>query len=134
MASYANYVIPTAQKANANLLFAMLTGDPLDAQNISQPLSANGLTPFIHWFGGKAVDEAWMAIYQNLSTNLPAPAGGWPLRDDNDNVVLTEVNAQAAADALYINVNTGPTAEDLPELNRQTVFAALNLMRPIPDE
>lgn len=121
MSSYAIYVIPDAHKNAINRVLNLLWSDSGD--NISQPLSADGQFPASHWFGGQPVSAAGANGLQALGDNMPVPSGGWPYEG---------VSEQAAIDAvaaLYLNVNTGETAEDLPEQNRTTVFAALGLQR-----
>ena len=132
--SYAVSVIPAAFKADYNHICAFLYGDPLTAQNLSQPLVAvNTTTPTTHWYGGQPVDAAWVATFGPGGT-LPTPSGGWPLKDEADTVILTEANAALAWAARYINVNTGENAETLPAQNVTTVLAALNLAKPPPPE
>lgn len=127
MASYAIFVIPQAHRTAAGRLFAMIEGEnPLTSQNLSVRLSATGAAPWTHWWGGQPVDAAWLATYQNLATALPTPAGGWPWMD-GATVLLTQADAQAAADALYMNVNTGENADVLPAQNKATVLTALGL-------
>lgn len=132
--SYAVSVIPAAKKADYNHICAMVYGDPLTAQNLSQPLVASGTTtPTTHWYGGQPVDAAWVDTF-GPGAALPAPAGGWPLRDEEDTIILTETNAALAWAARYINVNTGENAELLPAQNVTTVLAALSLAKPPPPE
>lgn len=135
MASYAVYVVPDAHRQSANRLFAMVLGDDiLGSNNLGQPAcGASEPVPTYedeatHWLGGRPVDAEWLATFQNLSTDLPSPDGGWPLVVGG-NTVLTEQEAQDAAGALYINVNTGEDAASLPQQNLNTVCAALSIRR-----
>lgn len=129
MSHYAVYVIPDANKDPANKLFALLNGDPPDAQNLGQGYSADGSAPATHWLGGRPVDETWLGTFQGLATSLPVPDGGWPSEDYD----LTEADAQAAAAALYLNVNTGEDAESLPAQNIATVCAALGIQKIVEE-
>lgn len=131
MSSYAVFVIPAAQKVAANRLLAMVFGDDiLNSANISAKCSASGSEPPTHWLGGLGVEGAVAATLQALATDLPAPDGGWPLMV-GDVEALSETDAQVAASALYLNINTGENAEDLPAQNLATVLSALNLQQVV---
>lgn len=124
---YAINVIPTEHKQALNRLFAMIVGDDiLESTNLSVPANATSdhEDPFTHWYGGLYVDAQWLDIFQNLTTNLPEPDGGWPLMVEG-NPVLTEQEAIDAAAALIITVRTG---ENDPQLPPQTLTAALNAL------
>jgi uncharacterized protein YdbL (DUF1318 family) len=131
MSSYAVSVIPDAHKNALNRVCNLLFSDSGD--NLSQPLSANGQAPATHWFGGGPVSAMQSSVFASLQEQasqqgtlgeaVPAPPEGWPYMG------VSEADAIAALAALYINVNTGEDAEELPEQNRQTVFAALGLQR-----
>jgi hypothetical protein len=124
-AHYVISVIPDAQKQSVNRLIAMIEGeDILLSENISQPASSTGATPVTHWFGGRGASSAWLQTYQNLTTSLPAPVGGWPLIVSG-NVVLTEAQAQAAAGALFLNVTTDPTVDYFTPTQAQQNFEAV---------
>lgn len=121
MASYAILVIPDEHKAAMNRTLNVLFADSGD--NLSQPLSADGQEPASHWFGGWPVSAEQANRLQTLAADLPEPDEGWPYEG------VSEEAAEAAAAAIYININTGEDAEALPEQNRTTVFAALGLQR-----
>lgn len=123
--SYCILVIPDEHKGPINRVLNALFGDSGD--NLSQPLSANGADPATYWYGGWPVTAEQANQLQGLGDNMPVPDGGWPYMD------VTEEQAVAAVAALYLNVNTGPTAEDLPAQNRATVFAALSIQPIVPE-
>lgn len=155
---YAISVIPDAHKVALNRLMAWVQEeDILASQNLSQP--ANGIREppadpqnpsdpedpnrATHWFGGRLVDEAWLALYQTRETPLPTPAGGWPLRVDETGepvteggtIVLTQQEATDALDALVIQVTTGEWWAQMPSVTLAAALGALDLHKIIwPDE
>lgn len=99
--------IPDEHKVAMNRYIAALNGeDILSSENISRPASPDGLEPATWWYGGAFRDAAWLETWQGLAQALPEPPNGWPVMVDNE-VVLTEAEAQAAAEALRIHVSTG---------------------------
>lgn len=137
--TYAVLVIPSAHKTAVNRLIAMMEGEDLElSENLSQPANADGSytdpenvgADATHWYGGLYVGEQWLMVYQNLSTLLPAPEGGWPLMQ-GETVVLTEQEAAEAVAALTIQTTTGPESWEMPQ---QTLTAACSALGIVPIE
>lgn len=119
MASCAIGVVPVAHLVAMNKLLAMVavpqeppTSGSLSrlcnatgVANLSDPSGHDGAT---HYLGAwSTLTDERAAFYEGLRDNLPAPAGGWPWVY-NGQPVLTEAEAQAAADAWTINVTSQP--------------------------
>lgn len=139
--SYAVSVIPTTHKQAINRLIAMIEGEDVAlSENISRPANADGsyTDPLdvgpdaTHWYGGRYVDAQWLMIYQSLNTLLPTPAGGWPLMVGEEEV-LSEAEAIAAAAALVVQVTTGPSDPQMPQVTLGAACAALGIV-PIEPE
>jgi hypothetical protein len=127
-------LIPDAHKTAINRLIAMIVGEDIMAsQNLSQPASADGQLPASHWYGGAFGSLQDIGIWQSLATNLPEPEGGWPLMVGEE-VVLTEEDAQAAADVLDVEVRTGPWTSQMPQQTLAACLAANNLQKVVIEE
>lgn len=136
MAHSAIGLIPKANAANMNLLLAMIAGEPLSSTNLSRLCNVTGTYPenddpydhATHLLGAWAqISPERVAVLQGLSSDLPAPAGGWPLMD-GANAVLTEQQAQEAVAALVLSVTTQSVwTPDMIQANLASVLAANGL-------
>jgi hypothetical protein len=117
MASCAIGIVPVAHIVAMNKLLAMVavpqehptsgslsrlcnaTGVP----DMADPSGHDGAT---HYLGAwSSLTDARGAFYLSLRDNLPAPQGGWPWVY-NGQTVLTEAEAQAAANAWTVSVTS----------------------------
>lgn len=139
MASSAIGVIPVAHERDMNVYLAFLQDQPLNVPSLSRLLNSDGvpdesdpsgLRGATHRLGAWSnVWPEWLATYQHLSENLPGPEGGWPLVV-NSEVVLTQQQAQDAADAFILSVLTvpGPWNVTIAQQNMQAVSETLGIV------
>lgn len=139
MASSAIGIIPVAHAQSINRYLAALQGeDILNSVSLSRLLNSDGvpddsdpsgLRGATHHLGAWSnVSPEWLAIYQHLSENLPEPTGGFPVMVD-DVAVLTEQQAQDAADVFVLSVLTVPGEwnANVAQQNMQAVSETLGI-------
>jgi len=117
MASCAIGIVPVAHIVAMNKLLAMVAvpQEPPTSGSLSRLCNATGTPNFsdpngydgaTHFLGAwSSLTDERGAFYLGLRDNLPAPAGGWPWVY-NGQTVLTEAEAQAAADAWTVSVTS----------------------------
>jgi hypothetical protein len=130
-------LIPKAQAAHMNLLLAMIAGEPLSSQNLGRLCNATGTYPenddpydhATHMLGAwSTITPERVAILQSLTSDLPAPSGGWPLMDGST-AVLTEEQAEDAVAAFILSVTTQAEGDPLTliHVNLNSVLTANGL-------
>lgn len=139
MASCAIGIVPVAYADAMNKLLAMVAvpQESPASQNLSRWCNSDGVPNYsdpngfdgaTHFLGAWAsLTDERAQFYLGLRDNLPAPSGGWPWVY-NGQTVLTEADAQAAANAWVINVTS--QAEWSPAMiqaNKNAIMSSMGL-------
>lgn len=130
-------LIPKSSATHMNLLLAMIAGEPLSSQNLGRLCNATGTYPenddpydhATHLLGAwSTITPERLAVLQSLTSDLPAPSGGWPLMDGST-AVLTEQQAQDAVNVFVLSVTTQAEGDplELIHINLASVLTANNL-------